>query len=267
MATRGIGRFWRLLTVVIVKPPLFLLTRRTWHGAAHLDTPGGVIVVVNHLSHFDPLVVSHFVYDAGRWPQFLAKQSVFDVPVLGWLLRRLKQIPVRRGTVDAARALDAAINAVKAGDAVVIYPEGTNTKQPDLWPMRARTGVARLWHATGAPVVPVVTWGPQRIFHPHTKKLRLRPRTPVTVVAGPPIEFEGYRRDQPLSSTAMQEITELVMLRLRDLLAQVRGEPAPPLFAPGRPAANTPSPGGAGTPPADRPPADRPPAGGPGEAR
>src|SRR5690606_19005981 len=181
------------------------------------------------------LAVAHFVYDAGRWPQFLAKQGVFDVPVLGRLLRRLKQIPVRRGTVDAVRALEAAIGAVRAGDAVVIYPEGTNTRQPELWPMRGRTGVARLWHATGAPVIPVVTWGPQRIFHPHTHAFRPRPRTPVTVVAGPPLDLSAYRRDEPLSSTAMQEITDLVMLRLRDQLAEVRGEEPPPLWNPGPP--------------------------------
>jgi 1-acyl-sn-glycerol-3-phosphate acyltransferase len=221
--------FWRRLTVMVVKPPLFLLTRRNWRGGEHLPASGGAIVVVNHVSHADPLVVAHFVYDSGRWPQFLGKQSVFDVPVLGWMLRQVRQIPVRRGTVDAAKALEAAIAAVRAGDAVVIYPEGTTTKHPDLWPMRGRTGVARLWLETGAPVVPVVSWGPQAIFDPRTGKLRPRPRTPVTVVAGPPVDLSAYR-GAVASAATLYAITETVMNRLRELLAEIRGEPAPPLW-------------------------------------
>jgi 1-acyl-sn-glycerol-3-phosphate acyltransferase len=233
--------FWRRVAVVVIKPPMLLLTRRDWRGAEHIPASGGVILVANHVSHADPLVVAHFVHDAGRWPQFLGKQSVFEVPVIGWLLHRVRQIPVRRGTVDAARALEAAVAAVRAGDAVVIYPEGTTTRHPDLWPMRGRTGVARLWLETGAPVVPVVSWGPQAIFDPRTGKLRPRPRTPVTVVAGPPVDLSGYQA-APVSAASLHEITELVMLRLRDLLAEIRAEPAPPLWTP-RPGPPQPAPG------------------------
>src|SRR5439155_16063690 len=111
------------------------------------------------------------------------------------------QIPVRRGTTDAVKALDAAVEAVKAGDAVIIYVEGTTTKEPDLWPMRGKTGAARLWLATGAPVVPIVMWGPQQIFDPRTKKLRLRPRTPVTVVAGPPVDLSRWAGAAPTTQT------------------------------------------------------------------
>lgn len=226
MSRRRLG-FWRRLAVALLKPPLLVLTRRDWRGREHLPTDGGVIVVSNHISYADPLVVAHYVYDQGRWPQFLAKQGVFDVPVIGRILHRLRQIPVRRGTVDAARALSAAAEAVRAGDAVVIYPEGTVTRDPGLWPMRGRTGVARLWLETGAPVVPVVNWGAQQLIHPRTRKLRPRPRTPVTVVAGPPVDLSAYR-DAPVTNATLQEITEQVMLRLRDLLAEVRREQPPP---------------------------------------
>lgn len=232
MARRRLG-FWRRLAWLVVKPPMLLLTRRDWRGAEHLAGEGGMILVANHLSYADPLVAAHFVYDAGRWPQFLAKAELFRVPVLGRLLRLVRQIPVDRGTADAARALDAAVAAIKAGDAIIIYPEGTITNQPDLWPMRGKTGVARLWLATGVPVVPVVMWGPQRLIDPRTRRIRPRPRTPVTVVAGPPIDLSAYEGATADSAT-LSAITEVVMRRVADLLGEIRGETPPPLSPPAR---------------------------------
>ena len=226
MARRRIG-FWQRCAWAVVKPPLLVLTRRDWRGAANLPSEGGVIVVANHVSHADPFVVAHFVYDAGRWPRFLGKQSVFDVPVIGWLLHQVGQIPVQRGTTDAARALDAAVATIRAGHAVVIYPEGTTTKHPDLWPMSGKTGAARLWLATGAPVVPVVSWGPQVIFDPRTARLRLRPRTPVTVVAGAPIDLSAYAGAE-VTPASVHAITGAVMRRLTAMLAEIRGAPPPP---------------------------------------
>ena len=236
MARRKLG-FWRRMAAMVVKPPATAFTRRDWRGMTHIPPTGGVIIAANHLSHADPVVVAHFVYDAGRWPSFLAKSSLFTLPVLGRLLTAVRQIPVHRGTADAAKALDAAVAAVKSGDAVIIYPEGTTTKEPGLWPMRGKTGIARLWLATGAPVIPVVMWGPQRIFDPRTKKLRLRPRTPVTVVAGPPVDLSRWAGAPP-TSQILSEITEEIMLRLRDTLAELRGADAPPLY---RPRASRPS--------------------------
>lgn len=230
MARRRLG-FWRRVAWGVVKPPMLLLTRRDWRGAEHLAGDGGMILVANHLSPADPLVASHFVYDAGRWPQFLAKAELFRSPVLGRLLRLVGQIPVERGTVDASRSLGAAIAAIKAGDAIIIYPEGTITRSPDLWPMRGKTGVARLWLATGVPVVPMAMWGPQRLADPRTKRVRPRPRTPVTVVAGPPVDlsaFEGAGAD----TATLNAITDLVMRRLTELVGEARGETPPSLGSP-----------------------------------
>lgn len=229
MARRRLG-FWRRLAVVLVKPPLQALTRRDWRGMENIPAEGGVIIVANHISHFDPLAVAHFIYDAGRWPQFLGKHSIFEIPVIGWLLHRLRQIPVRRGTVDAGLALDAAVAALKAGDAVVIYPEGTTTKRPDLWPMRGKTGVARLWLTTGVPLVPVVSWGPQDIYDPRSSRLRLRFQTPVTVVAGEPIDLSWYAGAE-VTAANLHAITEVVMSRLTTMLADIRGEVPPSPFA------------------------------------
>jgi 1-acyl-sn-glycerol-3-phosphate acyltransferase len=230
VARRRLG-FWRRFAVVVCKPVLTVWTRRTWTGMGNLPRSGGVIIVPNHLSHADPLVSAHYVYDAGRWPQFLGKASVFKVPVIGWIIKQCRQIPVERGTVDAARSLDTLIAAIEGGAAVIIYPEGTTTKEPDLWPMRGKTGAARLALATGAPVVPIVMWGPQKIFDPRTAKISLRPRIPVTVAAGPPIDLSKWAGAAP-TRAVLDEVTEAIMLRLRDMLAEIRGGTPPPIWSP-----------------------------------
>src|SRR5262245_19740558 len=159
---------------------------------SRLPKTGGVIIAANHMSEFDPLVIAHFVYDSGRWPQFLAKSTLFKVPVLGPIVRSVRQIPVHRGTVDASKALDAAIAAIGRGEAVIIYPEGTTPKSGDLWPRRGKTGIARLWLETGVPVIPVASWGAEQIFDPRVRKFRPKPRTPVTVRAGAPIDLSKF---------------------------------------------------------------------------
>ncbi|SCF32749.1 1-acyl-sn-glycerol-3-phosphate acyltransferases [Micromonospora viridifaciens] len=228
MAPRRLG-FWQWLAVVLVKPVLTVWTRRTWRGMEHLRHPGGVIIVPNHVSHADPLVAAHFIHDAGRWPQYLGKASLFRVPVLGWILHRCKQIPVERGSVEAARSLDKLAAVLREGGAVVIYPEGTITREPDLWPMKGKTGAARLALATGAPVIPVAMWGPEKLFDPRSNRLGLRPRIPVSVVAGPPVDLSRWAGATP-SRAILEEMTETIMLRLRDLVAEIRGGTPPPLW-------------------------------------
>jgi 1-acyl-sn-glycerol-3-phosphate acyltransferase len=225
VARRRLG-FVRRLAVVLVKPVLTGWTKRDWSGMEHIPAEGPVIVVANHLSEFDPLAIAHFVYDAGRWPQFLAKSGLFKIFLLGPLLRRARQIPVYRGTADAVKSLEAGVAAVKAGGCLLIYPEGTTPKSGDLWPQRGKTGVARLFLQTGALVVPVVSWGPQRIYDPRGGGLKLRPRTPVTVVAGPPLDLSKWA-GAPQNPATLYGITDEIMVTLRNMLAKVRGEAAP----------------------------------------
>ena len=240
MARRRLG-FWRRLTVMLVKPVLTVMTRRDWRGMERIPQQGPAILVANHNSHADPLVLAHYVYDAGRWPRFLAKSTLFDITVIGPLLKAVDQTPVYRGTADAGAALDAAVSTIKAGHVVLIYPEGTTTKEPDLWPMRGKTGVARLWLTTGAPVVPIVTWGSATLFDPRARKLRPVPRTPVTVVTGLPIDLSAWEGRSPTVAT-LQEITEHIMLTLRDMLAEIRGGTPPPLWTRPSPNGATPEP-------------------------
>jgi 1-acyl-sn-glycerol-3-phosphate acyltransferase len=220
--------------VVLVKPILWVWTRRTWTGMEHVPADGGAIIVANHLSHADPVVIGHYLYDAGRWPSFLAKASVFRVPVVGYIISRCQQIPVERGSVDAARSLDSLVKAVKDGSSVIIYPEGTTSKEPDLWPMRGKTGAARLALITGAPVIPIVMDGPQAMFDPRTGKVGLRVRIPVRVAAGPAVDLSAWAGGAPTRPT-LDAMTETIMLRLRGMLADMRGvTDPPPLWAPPR---------------------------------
>ena len=138
--------------VLILRPLLLLLTKRDWHGMQHLPKDGGWIAAPNHMSYFDPFVVALFLYDSGFPPFFLGKEAVFRIPVFGKLVKWSGQIPVYRGTGQAAGAYRAAVDAVHEGKTVVIFPEGTLTRDPRQWPMRGKTGAARLALQTGRPL-------------------------------------------------------------------------------------------------------------------
>jgi 1-acyl-sn-glycerol-3-phosphate acyltransferase len=233
VAHRRLG-FWRRFAVLVAVPVLSIWTRHTWTGQENVPAQGGIILVPNHVSHFDPLVIAHYVYGAGRWPRFLGKASLWKVPLLGPLLRKTHQIPVERGSVEAVRSLDVLVDALDQGGAVIIYPEGTTTREPDLWPMRGKTGAARLALVTGAPVIPIANWGAERVFDPRTGKLRFRPRTPVSVTAGKPVDLSRWAGATP-SRAVLDEMTDAIMLRVRDLLTEIRAGHPPPLYeAPSR---------------------------------
>ena len=156
--------FWYRLVVVVVEPFLRLTTTRDWREQDRIPPDGGFILAANHVSYVDPMTLGLYVLDAGRAPKYLAKSSLFEKPLIKHVFIGAKQIPVYRGTADASNALTAAVEAVQAGECVLIYPEGSATRDPDCWPMKARTGVARLALMTGAPVVPVAQWGPQELW-------------------------------------------------------------------------------------------------------
>src|ERR1051326_5220332 len=157
------GSAFRFIVVVLV-PLVRLLMKRDWRGGENIPAAGGVVVAANHISHVDALAFGHFIYGNRRLPPVLAKAGVFNNQVVGGALRAAKQIPVYRDTADAANALRDAIAAVRAGEAIAVYPEGTITRDPGLWPMAAKTGAARIALTTGCPVIPVAQWGPQEIL-------------------------------------------------------------------------------------------------------
>ncbi|MFE2540953.1 lysophospholipid acyltransferase family protein [Actinacidiphila glaucinigra] len=225
MPRRKVG-LWYRLAAALTRPPLMMVFRRDWRGRHHIPDTGGFIVVMNHNSYLDPVAYGHFQYSTGRVPRFLAKSSLFTDGLVGAMLRRTGQIPVPRGTKDVAVALKAAVDAVNNGEGVVFYPEGTLTRDPDLWPMAGRTGAARVALRTRCPVVPVAQWGAHRVLPPYRKKPRLFPRTPHQVLAGPPLDLSRFY-GRAITPALLAEVTEVIMNAITDLLAELRGEPAP----------------------------------------
>jgi 1-acyl-sn-glycerol-3-phosphate acyltransferase len=212
--------------VGLLRPLFMVLTKRDWRGAEHLPATGGFVATPNHLSHVDPLVFAHYMYDNGREPYFLGKEGVFRVPVVGAILRGAEQIPVYRNTGKAADAFRAAVAAVNDGKAVGVYPEGTLTRDPDLWPMVGKTGAARIALATRCPVIPVAQWGPQAILEPYSKRPHLFPRKTMHVTAGPPVDLSDLY-DKPVTGTLLREATDRIMAAITVQLEQIRGEQAP----------------------------------------
>jgi 1-acyl-sn-glycerol-3-phosphate acyltransferase len=227
LARREKGGFWVGLAAALLYP-LSAIGKVTQRGN-RLPGEGGALLVMNHVSHFDPVVDGVFVHKNKRVPRILAKESVLRIPLFGRIAAGVGTIPVYRGTNDAKQSLSAAVDALAAGKLVVIYPEGTITKDPTGWPMYPRTGVARLALETTAPVVPAARWGTQEILNGYTKKFRPFPRKPVTILVGDPVDMSPFR-GQEITPQLLRDVTHLLMERVRDLLAEIRQEPAPSEF-------------------------------------
>ncbi|MFC7405470.1 lysophospholipid acyltransferase family protein [Georgenia alba] len=225
MAERGVSRLYRVVALVL-RSAVAVMTRRTWRGAENLPRAGGFVAVANHVTDFDPLTFGHFLLDNGAPPHFMAKASLFEAPVVGAVLRGARQIPVHRGTSRAGDALVAAEEALSRGRCVAIFPEGTLTRDPALWPMTGRTGAARLALRTKVPVVPVAQWGAHRVLPRYSVVPRPFPPKPVTVVAGPPVDLDDLY-DRPLHPEVLREATARIMAAITRQLAEIRAESPP----------------------------------------
>lgn len=218
--------FWPLAAIVV--PLVGLIFKVELEGAEKLPREGAYVLAPNHVSEIDPLVVAVAVWRAGRAPRFMAKESLFRTPVLGGILRVTGMIPVARASsASAARAtLEASQSLARSGRGVIVYPEGTLTRDPDLWPMRGKTGAVRLALAGGIPVVPMAHWGAQQVL-PRYGKLKLwPPRRRVRVIIGDPVDLSAFA-GAASSQTALVQATDVVMDAISQLLSGLRGEPAP----------------------------------------
>lgn len=212
--------------VAVVRSVVRATTRHAWQGAEHLPAGGGSLVVQNHLSHVDPLTLAHFLYDHGHPPYFLAKESLFRLPLIGRWIAATGQIPVHRDSTRAADAARAGVRAVRDGKAVIVFPEGTLTRDPGWWPMTGRTGAARIALETRCPVVPVAQWGTQLILPPYSHALRLLPRALVQVRAGRPVRLDDLYGGA-VDAAALLEATRRIMAAVTGLLEELRAETAP----------------------------------------
>jgi 1-acyl-sn-glycerol-3-phosphate acyltransferase len=174
----------------------------------------------------DPAVDAVFVHRNKRVPRFLGKDTLATTPIFGKIFVGAGSIPVYRGSSSAGDSLRAARQALKDGKIVVIYPEGTITKQPEGWPMHSRTGVARLALANDVLVLPAARWGTKAILDGYNKKFRPFPRHQVTTVVGEPVDLSAYR-DKPVTTQVLREVTDLLMKQVTTMVAEVRGETPP----------------------------------------
>lgn len=221
--------FWYRFVVCVVKPVMFVLTKKDWRGRDNVPREGGIIVAANHVSEIDPLVIGHYLINLRRPPRFLAKKELFRTPPLKWIVEGAKQIPVSRHAADASAALVPAVEALGRGECVLIYPEGSATRDPELWPMKARTGIARVALMSGAPVIPIAMWGPEAILPYKARKPKLFPRRTMRVLAGPPVDLSAYI-GKPITADLLRAATDTIMRRIADQLAELRGGVPPKEF-------------------------------------
>lgn len=234
MARRqGPGLWWRITQVVVL--PLFsaFVTMRIRPGSA-LPESGPFIVAPNHFSEIDPVVMGVAVWRLGRTPRFLAKASLFRVPVLGLWLRKTGQIPVEReASARGSAVLEAAHRLIKQDQGVIVYPEGTLTREPELWPMRGKTGAVRMALEAGIPLYPAAHWGTQHLMARYGKTVTLWPRPRIEVIVGPALDLSAHQ-GKPVTRELLEKLTDELMIAISHLVAELRGQKAPKkVFAPG----------------------------------
>ena len=205
------------LAKAILKPWLASWFDWTIEGVENIPRKGPALVAFNHIAYLDPLASAYVIDKAKRVPRFLAKHELFEDKRIAWILRGAKQIPVKRGTAAAPMALDAAFDALKKGEVIVIFPEGTITDDPDLHPMEGKTGISRLALGSGVPVIPAAVWGTANIW-PKGYAKRWRPGQDICVRVGKPMTFQG-RSD---NADGWHDVAAEIMDEISLLLASIR---------------------------------------------
>lgn len=185
-------------------------------GLENIPRTGAGLLASNHISVLDPIGVALGATAVGRTVRFLGASEVFERPVVGWGLRRIHQIPIRRGARDMA-ALEEVAAVIRTGALAGIFPEGHLGDATKLQP--GRGGAARIALASGAPLIPAAIWGTQRRW-PKSGLLLSPPLRPkVAIVFGPPIPSEGDPRDPK----AVRDLTAALMGEIARVLEVAKG--------------------------------------------
>ena len=219
---------WRFL-LVLARIAVVPLCRLRVSGSVPEELRRGpLILAANHVSPFDPIVMTAACHKAGIAPRIMATAGLFDAPVVGAAMRAAGHIRVDRNSARVAAALPAAAEALRAGATILVYPEGRIGLDPWMWPERGKTGVARLAALADAPVLPVAQWGahavmpydsPRHLLRSLLRALRHRPV--VQVRFGTVVDLS------PVSGTAgarAMRATRLIMAGIDDALAPLRAD-------------------------------------------
>lgn len=222
---------WVWFAASVFYPLCRLLAKRINTGTERMPARGGVILVMNHISHLDPVYDAVFVHKLRRTPHFLAKASLWK-GFVGKVMTGTGQIPVYRGSLQARDSLKHASEALAKGGVVVVYPEGTITRDPDGWPMTSRTGIG--WLALDnldkdVLVLPAARWGTLSILDVYKKKFRVFPRATISTSIGEPVDLSAFK-DQPVTNAMARDVTDLLMRKVAELLGEIRGETPPEEF-------------------------------------
>jgi len=217
--------FWPCAAIVV--PFVHAASRLRLTRTENLPEKGAFVLAPNHYSEIDPLVIAVALWDLGRAPRFLAKASLWKVPVVGAALKATGQIPVERSGMNrGAIPLESANALVRDERAVIVYPEGSLTRDPAMWPMRGKVGAVRLALEQDIPLIPAAHWGTHGLMPRYVKRLKLFPRARITVTFGEPVDLSQFR-GKPLDSALLNAATEVLMQSITELLEDLRGEKAP----------------------------------------
>jgi 1-acyl-sn-glycerol-3-phosphate acyltransferase len=213
------------LLAFLVIPFMRVISRYDITGAENVPATGSFVITPNHYSNIDPLVVGLSVWKIGRAPRYLAKASLWKAPVLGYFMQATGQVPVERSGTSRIDPLKQARDIAASGEGVIIYPEGSLTRDPELWPMRGKSGAVRIALEANLPVIPAAHWGTQTIMG-MDNKLHVFPRKRVQVRFGEPVDLSAFR-GKPLDSALLTAATSVVMQAITAELEVLRGESAP----------------------------------------
>jgi len=234
--TPPVWRFMLVLGRILVRP----LCRLEVSGTVPAELRGRpLILAANHVSPFDPVVITAACHKIGIAPRIMATGGLFDAPIAGAAMRAAGHIRVDRGKSHVADALPAAAEALRGGAMVMVYPEGRIGLDPWMWPERGKTGVARMAAMSGAPVLPVAQWGAHAVLPYATpvgllrnilKAMRRRPVVQVRF-GTEPVDMTGLTGTP--GAQAMNA-TRRIMAAIDDTLAPLRsGEMQVPRFVDG----------------------------------
>jgi 1-acyl-sn-glycerol-3-phosphate acyltransferase len=199
----------------LVYPPVVVAIKLFWKylglrfdfkGVHHIPRDGGAILSINHVGYLDFALTGTAALPTGRYVRFMAKKEVFDNKLAGPLMRGMHHISVDRSSGSASFV--AALRALRAGEIVGIFPEGTISVSFEI--KELKSGAVRLAMAAGVPVIPTIVWGSQRIWTKKVKRNLRREKFPVTVAFGEPLYFD--KQSNVEASESLLRETMIAML-------------------------------------------------------